>query len=78
MNGIIAVEKTLSTIAEALEGEGYDVVPLEEGKLDEVDAIVVSGMDVNLLNMQDVMAEVPVINASGKSVNEILEEIETL
>lgn len=78
MQGIIAVEKILSNIVDVLETEGYDVVSLENADLESVDAIVVSGADINLMNMQDVVTTVPVINASGKTANEILVELENL
>jgi ATP phosphoribosyltransferase len=80
MNGIIAVEKNLSRLVDALETEGYEVVMLdaEQEPAKEVDAIVVSGADINLMNMQDTLTEVPVINAVGKSFNEILKELEKL
>jgi len=78
MQGIIAVEKNLSNVVDVLETEGYDVVSLESADFEIVDAIVVSGADINLMNMQDVATAVPVINASGKTANEILVELENL
>ena len=55
--------------------EGYDVVFLDEGNINSVDAIIVGGADINLMNMQDVVTDVPVINAAGKTFNEIIEEL---
>jgi len=78
MQGIVAVEKNLSTIADVLETEGYDVVSLDGQNLESVDAIVISGADSNLMNMQDTVTNVPVINAAGKTADEILEELERL
>lgn len=78
MQGIIAVEKILSNLMDALETEGYDVVDLDHVNMDSVDAIIVSGADANLMNMQDTHTNVPVINAAGKSPDEILEELERL
>lgn len=78
MQGLVAVEKNLSKIVDYLEARGYEVVALDEADLDSVDAIVVSGADANLMNMQDTLAEVPVINAAGKSSDEILQEIERI
>lgn len=75
MQGIIAVERTLSKLADLLETEGYEVVPLEEGNLTSVDAIVVGGGDINLLNIQETLTDVPVINAAGKTFNEIIDEL---
>lgn len=78
MQGIIAVEPNLSNVIELLETEGYEVVSLDQNNLDGIDAIVVSGADVNLMNMQDTLTEVPVISAVGKSAAEILEELDRL
>ncbi|GMB00135.1 YkuS family protein [Pelosinus sp. IPA-1] len=75
MQGIIAVEKTLSRLADILETKGYEVVDLSESDLVGVDAIVVGGTDINLLNIQDTATDVPVINATGKTFNEIIEEL---
>lgn len=78
MHGLVAVEKNLSHISEVLEESGYEVVPLDQANLDVVDAVVVSGMDNNLMNMQDILTEVAVINAAGKSPADILEELARL
>ena len=75
MQGVIAVEKILSNLAEVLEVEGYDVVFLDESNINIVDAIVIGGPDINLLNMQDIAIDVPVINAAGKTFDEIIEEL---
>ena len=76
--GIIAVEPVLTNVIDLLETEGYDVVSLDSASVEAVDAIVVSGADINLMNMQDSLTEVPVISAAGKSANEILEELSRL
>lgn len=78
MQGLVAVEKNLANIVDYLEAKGYEVINLDEADLDSVDAIVVSGADANLMNMQDTLAQVPVINAAGKSSDEILQEIERI
>ncbi len=78
MQGIIAIEKNLTGLLDVLETEGYEVVTLENANMDTVDAIVVSGADVNVMNMQDIQTAVPVINASGKTTAEILTELERL
>jgi len=78
MQGIIAVEPNLSNVIDLLETEGYEVVSLDHSSLDGIDAIVVSGADINLMNMQDTLTEVPVISAVGKTPEEILEELDRL
>ncbi len=78
LQGLIAVERKLTNIQDALETEGYEVVLLDNANLDVVDAVIVSGMDANLMNMQDISTVAPVINAAGKTTAEILEELERL
>lgn len=78
MQGLVAVERNLANIAEVLEESGYEVVPLDEANLQIVDAVVVSGMDNNLLNNQETITEVSVINAAGKSPADVLEELARL
>ena len=78
MQGLVAVEKNLSNIVDFLEARGYEVVSMDEADLDTVDAIVVSGADINLMNIQDTLTEVPVISAAGKSQDEILQELERI
>ncbi|MBP2642356.1 MAG: hypothetical protein H6Q67_243 [Firmicutes bacterium] len=75
LQGLVAVEENLTPIIELLETEGYEVVNLDEANLQAVDAVVVSGADKNLLNIQDVLTESPVILAAGKTAEEVLEEI---
>lgn len=69
----IAVEDNLTGVRDLLEKSGYEVVRLAEQR--EADAIVVTGMDNNVLNMQDIATGVPVIDASGKTPQEILESL---
>jgi hypothetical protein len=76
--GIIAVEPVLSNVIDLLETEGYDVVSLDQPGFEAADAIIVSGADINLMNMQDIWTEVPVISAAGKSATEILDELDRL
>lgn len=78
MQGIIAVEKSLSRLFDTLETQGYEVVELNKQNVDGVDAIVVSGADINLMNMQDTLTDVPIINATGKTADEILDELNNL
>lgn len=78
MQGIIAVEKSLSRLFDTLETQGYEVVELDKQNVEGVDAIVVSGADINLMNMQDTLTDVPVINATGKTADEILDELNNL
>ena len=78
MQGIVGLDKALSNLAEELETEGYEVVILDDSNITIVDAIIVGNADLNLLATQDMVIDVPVINATGKTFNEIVEELEMM
>ncbi len=79
----IAVSDSLSPVKKLLHFEGYNVLNIEnESDLSDVvmedyDAIIVSGMDDNMMGMQDISGQAMVINASGKSPDEILDELQS-
>lgn len=66
----IAVEDSLTGVRDLLEKNGYDVVGLSRQR--DADVIVVTGLDNNVMNMQDRTTNVPVIDATGKTPEEIL------
>ncbi len=66
----IAVEDTLTGVRDLLQRNGYEVVRLSERR--DADAVVVTGIDNNVLNMQVMDTKVPVIDAAGKTPEEIL------
>lgn len=74
MKKIIAVEEGLSkSIKETLEKEGYTVV--RPGSAVKVDATIISGMDDNVMGMQDIAGKSPVIDAAGKTSGQVLDEL---
>lgn len=76
MRKIVAVEEGLSSsIKSALEKEGYTVVkPGTDGK---IDATVITGIDDNVMGMQDITGKSVVIEATGKTANEILRDLKS-
>jgi hypothetical protein len=78
----VAVSESLSPVKRALHRAGYDVVNLESDAeiskkgMGDYDAIILSGMDDNLMGMQDISGRAPVINASGKEPDQILDELD--
>lgn len=72
----IAVEDTLTNVREFLKSNGYRVVRLAGRQ--EADAYVVSGMDNNLMGMQDRSTKAPVIDASGKTPEQVLNSLQYL
>ncbi len=77
----VAVENTLKNVKNYLEENNIKVDVLDSRNkeshraLNKYDAIVVTGADENLMGMQDTMTETRVINAEGKTAEEIFREI---
>lgn len=77
----IAVSESLTPLKQVLHREGYEVINLENRAemsktgIVEYDAVVVSGMDANMMGMQDISGRAVVINAAGKEPQEIVEEL---
>ncbi|MHB1420543.1 MAG: YkuS family protein, partial [Bacillota bacterium] len=54
--------------------EGYQVIGLKDGQ-NRAAALVVSGISNNMLQMEETSTKAPVINARGKTDNEIIDTI---
>lgn len=74
---LIAVEDHMGVVAEALRDRGYAVMGFNEGRLDEAEALVISGQDDNVMGMETRRTAAPVINAEGKSTAEIIRDLES-
>ena len=72
MNKIVAVDDSLSPITEVLKQRGYHVTNIGEIG---VDAVIVNGMDDNFMGMEDILYDVPLVNAQGKTPEEVLTEL---
>lgn len=73
----VAVEEGVSnSLREMLKGEGYQVVSPYRGQ--DVEAIIVSGLDNNVMNMQDIASQAPVIDADGKTAEEIIQRLRSI
>ena len=75
MNKIVAVENNLAPIKDYLLDQGRQVIDVESTKNTRVDAVVISGSSKDLLGMQDVVIDVPVIDARGKTPSEVWHNI---
>lgn len=74
MAKVVAVEEGLSgSIRDALKNEGYIVV--RPGTGGRIDATIITGMDRNLMGMQDITGRSVVIDASGKTPEEIVNDL---
>ncbi|MDU2065291.1 MAG: YkuS family protein [Sporomusaceae bacterium] len=79
MQGIIGLEKELDRLSPVLETEGYEVVVFDVKMPEQdIDALVVSGLESPDLYTTEELVDVPIINASGKTTEEILAELEKL
>ncbi len=75
MKGTVAVSQDLTNVRDALERDGYRVIDLDEKGM-EADLIIMSGMKRDILGIQDIRVDVPVIDASGRQAEEILYDVE--
>lgn len=74
MDKVVAVEEgLLGSIKSILEKEGYKVV--KPGATGKIDAAIVTGMDMNVMGMQDITDKSTVIDASGKTAEQILRDL---
>lgn len=77
----VGIEQNLNNVIRYLKNNDVSVEVLENSNkrlkstMKKYDAIVVSGTDVNLMGMQDIISNAKVINASGMSPEEIYTEI---
>lgn len=75
MERTIAVDEDLKGLKEALASQGYDVVGLEKEEMERADAVVISGMEQNVMLMEEIRTKVPVISAVGKTSEDIVKRI---
>ncbi|KGG80790.1 YkuS family protein [Caloranaerobacter azorensis] len=76
----IAVEDGLKNMRDFLSSRGYDVENLSNTKnnLDSYDAVIVSGQDSNFMGMYDSVTKKPVIDATGKSPQDVYDQLKGL
>ena len=74
----IGVEESLSDVQQALRDKGHEVVQLNhEYGAASCDCCVISGMDKNVMGMQDAAIDGPVINADGLTADQVCSEVES-
>jgi len=78
----IAVQKGLSHVASYLKDAGYRVYEFDTSQknhgdfFDGFDAVVFTGLNNNVMGIQNIKGNVPFIEASGRTPEEIKEAIE--
>ncbi|MDO9573524.1 MAG: YkuS family protein [Candidatus Contubernalis sp.] len=75
----VAVSPYLHSVKEKLHKEGIEVVELDSEDIhhlsNDISAVIISGGDENMMGMQDIQGEIPVINAQGKTAEEIATQV---
>lgn len=69
----VAVDDSLLNVKKLLTREGFEVI--DNSAYGDASAVVVTGLDNNMMNTQKINTEAPVIDASGKSPEEIVTEV---
>ncbi|RDU36507.1 hypothetical protein DRW41_13335 [Neobacillus piezotolerans] len=73
----IGVEQSLGNVQQALRERGYDVVELkQESDAADCECCVITGLDSNIMGMQDTVTKAPVIEANGLSADEVCSLVE--
>lgn len=76
----IGVEQSLTDIQEALTEQGYDVSQLRhvaDASGTDFDFCVVTGLDSNVMGIQDTNTKASIIEANGLTANDIVQEIKS-
>jgi galactitol-specific phosphotransferase system IIB component len=77
----IAIEPALTNVKDYLAGKGYDVESLNSNErfdMNTYDAIVVTGLNTNLLGIHDTETKAVVINADGLTPPEVAKQLENV
>lgn len=73
----IAVDPSLSNIQQALRDKGYEVVELKnETDSQNCDLCVVTGLDSNVMGIQDTSTKASFIDANGMTADQVCQEID--
>lgn len=73
----VAVEQGLGPVKQYLEQQGCEVIDMTNGDQREpsVCAVVITGADKNVMGMQTIVNNVPVISADGLSPDDVYQRV---
>ncbi|MCL6454479.1 MAG: YkuS family protein [Alicyclobacillus sp.] len=73
----VAVERGLDPVKAYLQSQGCQVVDLDssQGHTPNADCICITGADKNVMGMQDVVADCPVVSCDGLSPEQVYERV---
>lgn len=73
----IGVEETLTDVQQALSEKGYDIIALKnEQDATGCDCCIISGQDQNIMGIETMVTNGPVIDARGMSADDVCREVE--
>lgn len=78
----IGVQKELSTVRDYLKNNGYSVYEVDTTNitssttLKSFDALVVSGVNDNVMGIDDTVTKIPVINADGLTPSDVKDQLD--
>lgn len=78
MKKIVALDDGLAPVKNYLTEQGCQIINIDAAKNQQVDAVILSGMDENFLGMEDIMIDAPVISANGMTPEEIWRDIQKI
>lgn len=71
----IAVDDRLGPVKQRLRAGGYEVISLAGGVPRDIAAVVVNGLDDNIMGQQNALVAVPIINAEGRTAEEVAADV---
>ncbi|MEW6724468.1 MAG: YkuS family protein [Bacillota bacterium] len=76
---IVAVAEGLTPVTEELRSRGYEPVQLGDdlSAVGDVAALVITGLDSNMMGVEDILTEKPVITARGRTAREVADEVDS-
>ncbi|EPR13838.1 YkuS family protein [Ruminiclostridium papyrosolvens] len=80
MNQKIAIEPNLTPIKDYLTKKGYNVENMDYGQgatKNNFDAIIVAGVETNIMGIQDTSSKAIVINADGMTEEQVYQELQS-
>ncbi|ACL77754.1 YkuS family protein [Ruminiclostridium cellulolyticum] len=80
MNQKIAIEPNLTPIKEYLAQKGYSVENIDYGQgatKNNYDAIIVSGVETNIMGIEDTSSKAIVIDADGMTAEQVYQELQS-
>lgn len=78
VNTVVAVEDGLVPVKNYLTEQGCQIINVDSAKNQQVDAVILSGMDTNFLGMEGIMIDAPIISAQGMTPEELWKDIQQL